>query len=380
MTEVAFRDPRAAAGDSVLVALSGGVDSSVAALRLLEAGYRVEAAYIRTWMHEDDPFAQCPAEEEIEEASAAAAALRIPFRVVNLVDAYRDRVVGYLVDGYRRGVTPNPDVMCNREIKFGMFADYGSGEGFDWIATGHYVRSRVREGSGELWVGEGLDPEKDQSYFLALSGGTALRRALFPLGELRKTQVRELAQRSGLPNARRKDSQGICFLGKVDLREFLRQYIPDRPGRILNRAGAVLGEHPGIHAYTIGQRRGLNIPSNKDHEFYVVVAKDVESGDLTVAFESDRESGLWSRRARVGPVSWIGEGKPEGIAAWEGRPRYRDPRQRIGVSWRPSGGAEIEFEETQRGLAAGQVLAFYDRDRLLGGAVFERVDDVLTVE
>lgn len=183
-----------------------------------------------------------------------------------------------------------------------------------------------------------------------------------------------MARAWGLPNADRKDSQGICFLGKVNLREFLRQYIPDRPGRILNRAGEVLGEHPGIHAYTIGQRRGLNIPSNKDHEFYVVVAKDVESGDLTVAFESDRESGLWSRHARVEPASWVAGRRPGGVRVWEGRPRYRDPRRPIGVSWLSSGGAEIEFAAVQRGLAPGQVLAFYDGERLLGGAVFERVD------
>lgn len=354
----------------VLVALSGGVDSSVAALRLLEEGRKVSAAYIRTWMHEDDPFTNCPAEQEIETAAAAAQHLGVPFEVVNLVAEYRERVVDYLVDGYRRGITPNPDVMCNREMKFGVFRDYAARKGFDGVATGHYVRKVEVPGTG-FRILEGIDPNKDQSYFLALCRSNQLENACFPIGNMEKSAVRAAARAAGLPNADKKDSQGICFLGKVDIREFLAQFIPDRPGRIVRTDGTVLGEHRGLHRFTIGQRRGIDIPSNADHEFYVVVGKDLRSGDLIVAFESDPDSGLYTTWASVHGVSWIAGRPPESTEGLTARPRYRDPRQEM--DWERTGPetARIRFHQPQRALASGQILAIYRDDQLLGGAVFD---------
>lgn len=354
----------------VLVALSGGVDSSVAALRLLEAGREVSAAYIRTWMHEDDPFTDCPAEQEIETAASAAEHLGIPFEVVNLVAEYRERVVDYLVDGYRRGITPNPDVMCNREMKFGVFRDYAAQKGFETVATGHYVRKV--DGPGKSFrILEGVDENKDQSYFLALCRSSQLQNACFPIGDLEKSAVRAAARAAGLPNAEKKDSQGICFLGKVDIRQFLSQFIPDRPGRIVRTDGTVLGEHRGLHRFTIGQRRGIDIPSNADHEFYVVVGKDLQNGDLIVAFESDPTSGLYTDQASVHGVSWIAGHPPESTEGLTARPRYRDPRQGMDFEQNGPETARIRFYESQRALASGQILALYRDDQLLGGAVFD---------
>ncbi|MEM8549999.1 MAG: tRNA 2-thiouridine(34) synthase MnmA, partial [Verrucomicrobiota bacterium] len=262
----------------ILVALSGGVDSAVAALLLQQQGHEVHAAYMRTWMNEEGSaiLADCPWEEDIKQAKAVCAHLGIPFEVVSLIAEYRQHVVDYLIDGYQRGITPNPDMMCNREMKFGVFRRFALEHGFDAIATGHYCRlSQDDEGTPQLL--RGLDPNKDQSYFLALVQPDQLRQARFPIGELEKPRVRELARGHGLPNATRKDSQGICFLGKVDINQFLQSYIPDRPGEIVRAAdSSVLGEHNGLHHFTLGQRRGLGIPSNTDFENFVVVAKDFE--------------------------------------------------------------------------------------------------------
>lgn len=357
-------------GTRTLVALSGGVDSSVAALRLLERGRRVEGAYIRTWLDEDD-LGECPAQQDIDDARAAANQLGIPFRIVNLVREYREKVVAYLVDGYRRGITPNPDIFCNREMKFGIFREIALAEGFQRIATGHYCRV-TQEQSGRAKILEGMDKNKDQSYFLALTRRKDLALADFPVGELEKPVVRRIAEDAGLVTARKKDSQGICFLGKVKIDEFLARYIPDRPGEIVDTDGRIRGTHQGLHRFTIGQRRGIGVPSNTDNEAFVVIAKDLRENRLIIGFDRPETPGLYQTTARIGALNWIGSPVKKGELL-SAKPRYRDPRQIIEVTENREDSVCISFKEPQRALALGQILAFYRGEELVGGGVYEEI-------
>lgn len=353
----------------ILVALSGGVDSSVAALLLRDAGHDVAGAYMRTWMNEEDVFADCPWEEDIQYATAVADALGIPFEVVNFMDDYREQVVNYLVEGYRRGITPNPDVMCNREMKFGVFREYARRAGFDAVATGHYCR-RV-EVAGRVAVAEGADKNKDQSYFLALVRPEQLENAFFPIGDLQKACVRALAAAAGLPTAQRKDSQGICFLGKVDINKFLKAYIPDQPGEIVDHRGDVRGEHAGLHHFTLGQRRGLGVPSNADGEHFVVVAKDFATNRLHIAFDQPDTPGLWHDTFRLHNLNWQRPPSPDAREiALLAKARYRDPSVSARLTLDGPDAAAITFTEPQRAVTAGQVCALYDGDVLVGGGVY----------
>ncbi len=353
----------------ILVALSGGVDSAVAALLLKAQGYDVSGAYIRTWMNEEMPLADCPAQQDIEDSRAVAEHLGIDYEIVNLVNEYREHVVHYLVDGYKKGITPNPDIMCNREMKFGIFQDYALKNGFDAIATGHYVRKVINpDGTHDLLTG--LDDNKDQTYFLALLQQEQIRNALFPVGELTKPEVRELAIRHALPNANKKDSQGICFLGDMNINHFLEYYIEDKPGDIV-RAGdnKWLGRHRGLHRYTMGQRRGIGVPSNTDNEYYVVTGFDMDRNELIVAFDKPDAPGLFTSKIEVYGLSFINQTLPTECRI-EARPRYRDPSQKI--TYTPTGpdSATVVFDEPQRALASGQILALYDGEKLLGGGFY----------
>ncbi|MGC6424829.1 MAG: tRNA 2-thiouridine(34) synthase MnmA [Lentimonas sp.] len=353
----------------ILVALSGGVDSAVAALRLKEQGYDVSGAYIRTWMNEEMPFADCPAQQDIEDSRTVAEHLGIVYEIVNLVNEYREHVVNYLVEGYQNGITPNPDIMCNREMKFGIFQDYALNNGFDAIATGHYVRKIINEDdSHDLF--SGLDSNKDQTYFLSMVRQEQIRQALFPVGELTKPEVRELAVANALPNAAKKDSQGICFLGDMNINNFLEHYIEDKPGDII-RAGdrKWLGRHRGLHRYTMGQRRGIGVPSNTDNEFYVVTGFDVERNELLVAFDKPDSPGLFTSEVEVYGLSFVNKPVTEACRI-EARPRYRDVSQKITYTPTSEDSASIVFDEPQRALAAGQILALYDGEKLLGGGFY----------
>lgn len=352
----------------VLVAMSGGVDSSVAALLLKEQGYEVAGAYMKTWMNEEEVFGDCPWLQDIEDARAAAETIGIDFEVVNFIGDYRERVVHYMVEGYRRGVTPNPDVMCNREMKFGVFLDYAREKGFEGVATGHYCRKR-ENANGSCDLVEGADKNKDQSYFLAMVRQEQLQRAFFPIGELPKPEVRRIARAHGLPNADKKDSQGICFLGKVRIADFLGNYIPDSPGDVVNPAGKVLGKHQGLHRFTLGQRKGIGIPSNTDNEAYVVVGKDLEKNRLIVAFDKAESPGLYTEKVRLHHLSFLNR-KITGAQKLLSKPRFRDPS--TPVKFVPTGEkeAEVHFNEAQRALAPGQVCALYDNEVLLGGGIY----------
>lgn len=354
----------------VLVALSGGVDSAVAALLLKQQGHEVHAAYFRTWMNEEGlPFpGECPWEDDVRNAQAVAAHLGLPFRIIDLVEDYKRTVVEYLVDGYRRGLTPNPDIICNREMKFGVFLRKALADGFEVIATGHYARRRANA-DGTFDLLEGLDPNKDQSYFLALLRQEQLAKAIFPIGELLKPEVRKIAVEAKLSNAERKDSQGICFLGQVPVQNFLERHIPDAPGAIANAAGKEIGQHRGLHRYTIGQRKGIGLPSNTDHEYFVVVKKDFATNTLHVAFDKPDAPWLYTSEASARDFTWINRpvGGEQDILA---RVRYRDKATSARYIPQSDGTVRLHFAETQRGLAPGQVLAVYHDRVLMGGGVF----------
>ena len=326
-------------------------------------------AYMKNWINEDQVIGHCPWEQDITDARAVCDRLGIEFRVVNLMRDYRERVVAYLLDGYARGLTPNPDIMCNREMKFGVFRAWARDQGFPAVATGHYAR-RVERPDGRWGLLEGADKNKDQSYFLALLAQDQLRDACFPIGHLPKPELRALAREAGLPTADKKDSQGICFIGEVRMSDFLSAYVPDAPGPIVRAGdGRELGRHRGLHFYTIGQRRGIRVPSNTDNEAYVVVGKRAADRALLVAFDHPDAPGLFQREVRVHALSWIGE--PVTTARrMEGRVRDRDPRGALEFLPADDGTALVRFDTPQRGLAPGQVLAFHDGEELLGGAVY----------
>ncbi len=354
----------------ILAAMSGGVDSSVAAGLLVERGYDVEGAFMKNWINEPGIVGDCPWEQEIEDARHCADRLGIPFRIVNLMDDYKTKVVEYLLQGYRTGVTPNPDVMCNREIKFGVFLRWALDHGFDAVATGHYARNPTGPHGPELW--EGSDPNKDQSYFLALLRPPQIARALFPVGDLLKQQVRQEATRMGLANAAKKDSQGICFIGQVKMRDFLAAYLPEKPGEIIAQDGRVMGRHRGLHFYTLGQRRGIGVACPIEHHAYVVVEKREPTNQLVLAIETPDTPRLYARCCEVGDLSWAGPPLLSPARCLI-RARYRAPKEQAQLEQITEDTWRIEFDRPQRALTPGQICAFYDGPKLLGGSTVRTV-------
>ena len=355
--------------ERILVALSGGVDSSVSAALLKDQGHEIEGVYVRTWEHEEDLLGDCPGAKDLADAEAVAQALGIPFRVVNFVDFYHREVVMPMVSGYEEGITPNPDVLCNRSMKFGALLEFARENDFDGLATGHYcIRKNSPEAKSELW--EGRDKNKDQSYFLARITREQLSGARFPLGEIEKPRVREIARELNLSVAEKKDSQGICFLGKVKVPEFLSNFIDDKPGEIVTTEGKTVGRHQGLHRYTLGQRRGIGVPSNADNENFVVTGKDESTNSLIVAFESRDESTLWGTRYQIENLSFLLDEPLTGEVELQGKARYRDSSVPLSFRSLGSARAEILFDQPQRALTPGQVLALYDGERLLGGGTY----------
>lgn len=356
-----------------IVALSGGVDSSVAAYLLKKQGYNVEGAYIQVWSAKDY-LSECPWQEDIEAASSAADAIGIPFRSIHLEDEYKKRVVEYMVDGYRRGITPNPDVMCNQEIKFGAFLEWTMKQDAEYMATGHYARKlQITNYKLAYKLLKGKDKNKDQSYFLYTLTQQKLARILFPIGEYTKPQVREIAKKAGLPNWSRKDSQGICFIGKIELPRFLQEYIKPKKGDVITTDGEKIGEHEGVFYYTIGQRHGLNIGSATDSAAYYVSEKRLADNTIVVARGKDHPA-LYTRKTICGMMHWISGRTSRLPYKCAAKVRYRQEDQQCIIS-NDEIGFVVQFKKPQFAVASGQSIVFYKKDECLGGGVMIMTND-----
>lgn len=351
----------------ILAAMSGGVDSSVATALLVREGHEVVGAYMKNWINEEGIIGHCPWEEDIVDARAVADQLGIEFHVVNLMKEYRERVVKYLLEGYQGGITPNPDVMCNREMKFGVLWDWARERGFEGIATGHYAR----KGDAQTIL-RGADGNKDQTYFLAMMHPEQVRIAHFPIGHLLKPELRDEARRLNLKTADKKDSQGICFIGEVKMEDFLRTFVEDQPGNIVDLEGRVLGQHRGLHLYTLGQRKGIGVASNLYKQAYVVVAKRHETRELVIAIERPDTPLLWAQRCTLTAISTTGQPLDQ-ARLLNAQPRYRCPAGLAEYLPLGDGRVQLIYQEPQRALTPGQICALYDGDQLLGGAIFETI-------
>ncbi|MFC3282431.1 tRNA 2-thiouridine(34) synthase MnmA [Litchfieldella rifensis] len=351
----------------VIVGMSGGVDSSVSALLLLEQGYQVEGLFMKNW-DEDDGTEYCTAKDDLADAQAVCERLGIKLHTANFAAEYWDNVFEHFLAEYRAGRTPNPDILCNREIKFRVFLEYAEMLGAGKIATGHYVRRGERDGHACLL--KGLDANKDQSYFLHAVPETAIARTLFPVGELEKTEVRALAERHGLATARKKDSTGICFIGERRFRDFLQQYLPAQPGVIETPEGEVIGEHMGLMYYTLGQRQGLGIGGLADYpeEPWYVATKDLERNVL-VAVQGKHHPLLYSDALATEPVDWIAGEAPHGEARLSAKTRYRQADVPCHMRTTADGGVEVVFDVPQRAVTPGQSLVLYAGEVCLGGGV-----------
>lgn len=353
----------------VFVGMSGGVDSSVAAYLLKKQGYSVVGVFMRCFNVDG-----C-AERDAEDARRAAERLDIPFYTFDFEEEYKRRVVDYMVQGYAAGLTPNPDVMCNREIKFGLFFDKAMAMGADFVATGHYVR--IKKTSKKFHaLYEAKDKNKDQSYFLWTLAQRQLARSLFPIGEYLKPQVRAIARRAKLPTAEKKDSQGICFLGQVKLEDFLKDYIPQRRGAVLSLAGEKIGEHSGAQFYTIGQRHGVgnlkHAKGNRIHAPLYVAAKNVRKNTLTVAEGADHEA-LYRKEVKVAGANWLGKAGsvPAGGLKVLARVRYRQPLAPARLL-KTGKGLKLVFDAPQKFVAEGQSAVWYSKNgEMLGGGVIK---------
>jgi len=351
----------------VIVGMSGGVDSSVAAGLLLEQGYRVEGLFMRNW---DEDDTRCTAAEDFQDARRVCEELGIPLHRANFAADYRRRVFDDFLAACRAGRTPNPDVLCNREIKFGVFHRHARRLGADLVATGHYAR-RVDGPRGPA-LHKGLDPDKDQSYFLHAVAQEALARTCFPLGGMRKTAVRTLARDWGLVNHAKKDSTGICFIGERNFRVFLGRYLPAQPGEMRTPDGETVGQHAGLMFYTLGQREGLGIggrPGGDDRPWYVL-DKDLERNVLVVGQGEDHPL-LFHDRVEVSRMHWLTPEPPDLPAHCHARLRYRQPDQACRVEDAGNGRVRLLFERPQRAVTPGQSAVLYRGTECLGGGVIE---------
>jgi tRNA-specific 2-thiouridylase len=358
-------------GGKVIVGMSGGVDSSVSLALLMEQGHAVEGLFMKNW-DEDDGTEYCTAKTDLADAQAVCDRLGVHLHTANFAAEYWDRVFEHFLAEYRAGRTPNPDILCNREIKFRAFLDYALTLGAERIATGHYARTRVVD--GHTWLLRGRDPNKDQTYFLHAVGEREFARTLFPVGDLPKSEVRAIAAKHGFVNHAKKDSTGICFIGERKFADFLKKYLPAQPGAMVLPDGRVIGEHHGLMYYTLGQRQGLGIGGTKggSDEPWYVLGKDLAKNRLVVA-QGDHPL-LYSRALAVHEPWWIDGTGPALPAGCTAKTRYRQADQRCRLEAAPGGGLRVVFEQAQRAVTPGQSVVFYDGERCLGGGVIETTE------
>jgi tRNA-specific 2-thiouridylase len=353
--------------NTVVVGMSGGVDSSVAALLLKRAGYHVIGLFMKNW-EDDDDGEYCSTREDLVDAAAAADVVGVDFEAVNFAAEYKDRVFADFLREYSAGRTPNPDVLCNAEIKFKAFLDHAMQLGAAHIATGHYAG--VREQGGRFELLRAADMSKDQSYFLHRLNQQQLSRTLFPLSGLRKTEVRKIAEDAGLANHAKKDSTGICFIGERPFREFLNRYLPKKPGAMLNDQGKVIGEHIGLMFYTLGQRKGIGLGGSRSGtgEPWFVAAKDVKSNTLTVVQGHDHPL-LLSAHLEAADASWVAGQAPDPQGVYGAKTRYRQTDAACRLAGGAQGRFALEFDSAQWAVTPGQSAVLYDGEVCLGGGI-----------
>ena len=355
---------------TVVCGMSGGVDSSVAAVLLKEQGYNVVGVFMKNWEETSDDGA-CTAEEDYYDVKRVCTKIGIPYYTVNYSKEYYDKVFENFLEEYKKGRTPNPDVLCNREIKFGPFLEFAKKIGADFIATGHYAKTEHKD--GKTYLLKAKDLNKDQSYFLNQLSQSQLEKVLFPLCDIEKPKVREIAEKHGFINAKKKDSTGICFIGERNFRNFLKNYLPIKEGDIVSVDGRNLGKHIGLAYYTIGQRKGLNIGGRNDGNGkpYFVVKKDLENNRLIVS--QGEEDCLFSSGLISYKINWIPEKPNKTKFDCNAKFRYRQPDQAVNVEIFDDGKVKVLFKEKQRAVTPGQFVVFYDGDYCLGGGVIEEV-------
>ena len=348
---------------TVVLGMSGGVDSAVSAWLLKRQGYNVIALFMHNWEETDDGC--CTAEQDFEDVKRVSARLEIPYYSVNFAAEYKERVFSYFLDEYSKGRTPNPDVLCNREIKFGPFLQYAKALGADYIATGHYCG--IRHDNGVHYLLKAKDQNKDQTYFLNQLSQEQLADVMFPLQNVDKTEVRKIAAELGLANAKKKDSTGICFIGERNFRNFLQTYLPNQVGEIVDVNGKVVGEHIGLMYYTLGQRRGLGLGGTTEGQGrWFVVDKDLPNNRLIVSHGD--EDVLMSKSLVANRVNWI-PSLPAKQFNCKAKFRYRQPEQEVDVSVDCEGRVDVVFHEKQRAVTPGQFVVFYLEDKCIGGGV-----------
>ncbi len=351
---------------TVVVGMSGGVDSSVSALLLKKQGYRVIGMFMKNW-EEKDENGICTSTRDYEDVVKVCEQIDIPFYSVNFVEEYRRQVFSQFLSDLEAGFTPNPDILCNREIKFKAFLEKAIALGADYLATGHYCRKREPSDFPELW--KGTDPNKDQSYFLYTLSSSTLKKVLFPIGHLLKAQVRHIAKEFGLITSEKKDSTGICFIGKRDFKEFTSRYLGYKPGKFENLKGEVIGDHDGVAFYTIGQRKGLRIGG--PGEAWFVVGKDVER-NVVIIEQGEGHPALYKSELTATELSWVAGSPPLTLPfLCLAKVRYRQPEQPCTIEKIKEGKATITFKQPQRAITPRQSIVFYENDRCLGGGIIQ---------
>ncbi len=355
------------ANTRVVVGMSGGVDSSVTALLLKQQGYDVVGIFMKNW-DDTDEFGVCTATKDYEDVVRVCNQLDIPYYAVNFEKQYWDKVFTYFLDEYKAGRTPNPDVMCNKEIKFKAFLDHAMSLGADYLATGHYAQVRERNGQHELV--KGVDDNKDQTYFLNQIPKEILPQIMFPLGHMEKKEVREIARKHDLATATKKDSTGICFIGERNFKEFLSEYLPAQPGEMRTLNGEVKGQHDGLMYYTIGQRQGLGIGGSGEPWF--VVGKNLEDNVLYVG-QGYNQDALYADGLEAIDINWLIDGDFSEPFSCKAKFRYRQVECPVMIYPQKDGSLMVQFDEQQRAITPGQAVVFYDDDVCIGGGTIERV-------